>query len=287
MQKPGLHCSRTVTPLLLRFLSNASRATVPALLLRPSAYLRSWLRICVRGYPSQRRAMHSSRTSMHPVSVCGRHAPAPTPPSASCLGRTARHRSSSPSPSSLRRSKRQPALVCEPQQCTHLASTSRPARCLRKPRGSRRSYTAARAGPPTAGPARAKRSVCERCGVAGELTRHGVERSLEKLERRHALARRIRLLALLQRIGRLRRATLQRERGARARPARRCAPALPAQRGLQPRVHVRGAARSRGERGAAASWTAAVARMRTGVPPARVAGAAGLRGMPAARQRQP
>ena len=127
--------------------------------------------------------------------------------------------------------------------------------------------------------------------VAGALTRHSVERSLEKLERRHALARRIRLLALLQRVGGLRRARPQRERGARTIPAPQCAPALPAQRGwrlLCALVRVRGAARSRGGRGAAASGPAAAARTRTGVPPARVAGAAARRaGMPAAKQRQP
>ena len=49
----------------------------------------------------------------------------------------------------------------------HLASTSRPARCPQTRHGSTRSCTAARAGPPTAGPAHARRLVCERGGVPG------------------------------------------------------------------------------------------------------------------------
>jgi len=172
----------------------------------------------------------------------------------------------------------------------HLASTSRPARCPQRRRGSTRSCTAARAGPPTAGPANARRLVCEQGGVQGATTRHGVEGSLEKLECSHPLSCRIRLLALHQRVGRLRDMNVQHERGARARPARKCAPALQAPHGPQPlRAHarVRGGARSRGGRGAAASRTAAAAQQQPGAAPARVAGAAARRGMPSPRRHQP
>ena len=172
----------------------------------------------------------------------------------------------------------------------HLASTSRPARCPQRRHGSTRSCTAARAGPPTAGPANARRLVCEQGGVQGATTRHGVEGSLEKLECSHPLSCRVRLLALHQRVGRLRQMNVQRERGARARPARKCAPALQAPHGPQPLralARVRGGARSRGGRGAAVSRTAAAAQQQPGAAPARVAGAAARRGMPSARRHQP